>query len=660
MGWVLRRSSDKVNPTLPGGVYGLYITAGIGVFWWFDGARIRFILFISDGGRYGMDSITELSYKGNTIPVEDFSFKPGTLTRQIVPFAVTAVSVADNTFTAPGLGLANYAPVRFRTRGGDNPGGIKDEKLWVYDKAGDVYKLSSTDPVSATTPVDITSAGAGTLKVWHAVAGWDDPVQGLSLYSPQVKTTFSGIALADGMLPEQYNTNEEPDWSDFRIQGVGRKLMDYDAAGNETGVVSGGEAEPLLRNPALVGADVLVAEYKKPLSRFNWASWFALREASPAPVWQRTDTTQGGTGWVAKYFNYEGGGIPDIEDGTLVVTRRDETIDFDFGTAAPAPGVDGDFFAIWEAQVKPPYTETFTIEVERDNGARVYVDEVLKLNSWTDTFTTESFTVDLIAGELAQFRVEFFDAGGPGKLRVRWESASQPKEIIPMQSVYEPDVQVPLQEYNGAAATPTEAAEYFERVMESCPGWDWTDKNGKIVFLGPDREIAYDFVFDAEDPDVRATFLDRTFEKTLRHRRDRRNFALWSFRNRLYTGFPEGFVEENRPRLRGLGNGMPNNNQPEDLMVMHRNQAQRVASAEFKLTSDPTHTLSLSAPKPSGVVTKAQYVRVRNWVKGDKRVEDSVCLVTSVNRQGKTLDFSLLPIEFPFDLGVEFVEEGED
>jgi hypothetical protein len=94
-------------------------------------------------------------------------------------------------------------------------------------------------------------------------------------------------------------------------------------------------------------------------------------------------------------------------------------------------------------------------------------------------------------------------------------------------------------------------------------------------------------------------------------------------------------------------------------MVMTKSLAQRIADLDFVMTSDPVNDLSLSSQKPSGVVTKNTLVHVRNWVKGDLRVEDSTCLVTAVNRQGTKLDFTLLPIATPFYRGDEPVSDGE-
>lgn len=646
MGWILRRSTDRTNPTLAGGVYGLYITAGLGVYWRFDGSRIRFILFISDGGRYGMDDVSELVYKGVTIPTGDYDFHPGTFTKQITPFQIASVDSATDTFTLNGHPYANNDPVRLRNRGGKLPGGTSEEsKAWIINKTTNTFQLSSTDPATATTLIDLTDNGTGTHFIWKADAGWDDPNQGLSLFCPEVQTCFSGICYVDGLLPAAYNTNEEPDWSDFRVVGHGRKLMDYDSSGAEIGLISGGDA--LLRNPALCGIDCLTVDFGKKVSQIDFPSLISLKNSSPTLVWQRTDTTVSGTGWTGKYYNYSDSPPPMIAGATLVLTRKDATLNFDFASASPAAGVNADFIAVWTGQLKFKYGETYTFKVTRDNGAKIYFNGSVVYNNWTNTTATDdTFTFVATAGQIVSVIIEYFDGGSIGKFIFKWQSASLPVEVVPMEAVYDADEQIARYEFSGACAAPTEAAEYFERIMKRCPGWDWTEKNGKIVFLPPNRPIVFEFNFDALDPDVKCTFLNGTFSKKLIHRRERRNFALWSFRYQLLTGFPEQFVEQNRPRLRELGNGMPNNDPPEDLMVMTRGLAERISALEFKLTSDVTEILSLEARKEAGVVTKSCFVRVRNWVQGDKRIADAICMARVITRQGNKIVFEdLLPID---------------
>ncbi len=219
---------------------------------------------------------------------------------------------------------------------------------------------------------------------------------------------------------------------------------------------------------------------------------------------------------------------------------------------------------------------------------------------------------------------------------------------MPVQALYEPSTTVNRYQYSGAAAAPIEAADYHEQIMKRCPGWDWTDANGLITYLPPDRAVAYEFVFDAEDDDVSGTFFEKSFQKSRRPRRDRKNFVLYSFRNQLLSYFPEEFVEENRPRLRELQGGAPNNDAPGDLLVMTRSLAQRIADSDMKTNFDPASDLSLDAGKAAGVVKKRMLVRVRNIVRGDKRIEDSYCLVNSVERKGNRIHFEMTPVENPF------------
>lgn len=190
------------------------------------------------------------------------------------------------------------------------------------------------------------------------------------------------------------------------------------------------------------------------------------------------------------------------------------------------------------------------------------MNNVAVINNWTVGWTTDTGVAALVAGSFVECRVEVFEGGGDANIKLSWQSASQPMEIVPQEAMYDGDLEIDRYIISTAFAMPTEASIVFEKIMNCCPGWDWTEINGKIVFLAPNRQIAYEFVFDVEDDDVRATFLDKTFEKKRKNRRDRRNFALYSFRNELLYGFPEEFVEENRPRLRELGGGIRTTTRP--------------------------------------------------------------------------------------------------
>jgi len=68
---------------------------------------------------------------------------------------------------------------------------------------------------------------------------------------------------------------------------------------------------------------------------------------------------------------------------TLAVTRVDPTINFQWGTSAiTSNGVDY-VSARWTGKLKAPSTGTYTLYVYADDGARVWVDKQLIIDTWT-------------------------------------------------------------------------------------------------------------------------------------------------------------------------------------------------------------------------------------------------------------------------------------
>lgn len=107
--------------------------------------------------------------------------------------------------------------------------------------------------------------------------------------------------------------------------------------------------------------------------------------------------------WTAEYFNnMELAGAP-------VLTRQDAAINFNWGGGSPDPLVNpGQFSARW-TKIKNFAAGDYTFTVSSDDGVRVYVDDVLVVNDWTDhALTTYNPTVTLTEGQHT-IRVEYFD-----------------------------------------------------------------------------------------------------------------------------------------------------------------------------------------------------------------------------------------------------------
>ena len=144
------------------------------------------------------------------------------------------------------------------------------------------------------------------------------------------------------------------------------------------------------------------------------------------------------------YFN-------NIDLSNLVLTRTDTTVDFDWGSGSPAPALGADTFSVrWTGRILPAYTEPYTFYTTSDDGIRLWIDDVLVIDHWTDHAPTElSGAIALAGAAMHDVRIEYYENGGGAVARLAWSSASQPKQIVPAGRLFGP----------GSANTPPVAVE---------------------------------------------------------------------------------------------------------------------------------------------------------------------------------------------------------
>jgi hypothetical protein len=138
-----------------------------------------------------------------------------------------------------------------------------------------------------------------------------------------------------------------------------------------------------------------------------------------------------GTGLSATYF--------DNEDFTGREVRRiDPTINFSWKLGTPAPEIGSDTFSVrWEGQLEATRTETTTIYTRSDDGVRLWVNNSLIINNWTNHPLTEnSASLALVAGQKYDVRMEYYDHFGSAGMELLWSSPSTPKAIIPQPRLY--------------------------------------------------------------------------------------------------------------------------------------------------------------------------------------------------------------------------------
>lgn len=129
-----------------------------------------------------------------------------------------------------------------------------------------------------------------------------------------------------------------------------------------------------------------------------------------------TDKDEKVNGLKAEYFtnmNLEG------EPAKIVV---DNQINFTWNDKGPFEDFQKDNFSVrWTGYVKPEKSETFTFDVGSDDGVRLYIDDQLVIDDWTDhAYLTNSFTKDFKAGQFYKIKLEYYENGGGAIVKFGW------------------------------------------------------------------------------------------------------------------------------------------------------------------------------------------------------------------------------------------------
>lgn len=129
-----------------------------------------------------------------------------------------------------------------------------------------------------------------------------------------------------------------------------------------------------------------------------------------------TDKNQKSNGLNAEYFtNMHLEGKP-----AKVVVDKD--VNFMWNDKGPFEDFPKDNFSVrWTGYLTPDKSETYTFDVGSDDGVRLYIDDELIINDWNDhAYLTNSFTKNLVAGQLYKIKLEYYENGGGAIVKFGW------------------------------------------------------------------------------------------------------------------------------------------------------------------------------------------------------------------------------------------------
>ncbi|MQA30900.1 MAG: hypothetical protein GEU82_13880, partial [Luteitalea sp.] len=180
---------------------------------------------------------------------------------------------------------------------------------------------------------------------------------------------------------------------------------------------------------------------------YEWDSW-----SDGGAQGHALSTPAANTGYTATYGVTDGGGgggggggdglsatYFDNRDFTgAEVTRVDPTIDFPWGSGAPAATMQADTFsARWTGEIDPPFSESYTFYTHSDDGVRLWVNGSLIVDNWTDHPAVEdSGAITLTGGQRVPIVMEYYQNAGGATARLSWSSASIGKSVVPSARLY--------------------------------------------------------------------------------------------------------------------------------------------------------------------------------------------------------------------------------
>jgi uncharacterized protein YgiM (DUF1202 family) len=124
---------------------------------------------------------------------------------------------------------------------------------------------------------------------------------------------------------------------------------------------------------------------------------------------------QDGPVWDARYFDNR------KLDDDPVLERHDSVINFIWGIGSPGPDVPVDnFSARWRQDVEFE-AGTYIFSVRMDDGARLWVDDVLLIDRWEEGGVRLSRAEHQLSAGWHPVKVEYFERTGNAEIEVSWE-----------------------------------------------------------------------------------------------------------------------------------------------------------------------------------------------------------------------------------------------
>lgn len=150
----------------------------------------------------------------------------------------------------------------------------------------------------------------------------------------------------------------------------------------------------------------------------------ATGEARIEVWWEKLSPPVSFPDWKGEYFDNTG------LSGNPVLVRNDRSIDFNWGSGAPASNLPADRFSARWTRSASFDGGTYRFHLTVDDGVRLWVDGQLVADDWREGSVREiTRDVSLAAGSHS-LRVEFLELTGQARIHVWWEKVQAPTTCV--------------------------------------------------------------------------------------------------------------------------------------------------------------------------------------------------------------------------------------
>jgi hypothetical protein len=338
-------------------------------------------------------------------------------------------------------GSATASGTTYTVNGGGGDVSGTSDRFFFYHQATSLADVRITARLASLTN---TNAGAKAgLMIRETTAAGSRHVSML-VNPPAPATNQTRFRRRRGLGSASYDTGvvtgSAPVW--LRVVRRGGSFYGFRSADGVTWTLSGIET---LASPAAT-MEIGLAVASVNATTACQAVFENVTIDAPPPGGTGTPVPIGtGLGILGEYYDNGAGGTanPGAPTGFPAgpaYTRTDASVNFFFENGGPGgPLLTEDFMIRWVGSIEPRFTETYQFYTESDDGVRVLVNGVQVINNWTGhTAVIDAGTpVPLTAGYRYPLEVHYFENNGSGaRLRLFWESASQPAEVVPPSQLF--------------------------------------------------------------------------------------------------------------------------------------------------------------------------------------------------------------------------------